>query len=234
MQRAVCFDLGGTLIHRERARDMCMHWERHGVRIEAGKAEAAVYRSDCFFMEHCSNLWRQGGRAFHHHYWSRVHTELGLAAPGVAACSSWGGPWQHYGDALGTLHRLRDAGYVLALLSNWDATATEVLTATGLTQWFDVIGISAELGREKPDPKAFLWIADALNLPPDQITHIGDNAWDDALGAHMAGMRAVLVHRHPEWQAAPTLPEDVPVVSDLGTAIPYLLHPVSRVLAGRR
>ena len=228
---AFCFDLGGTLIDRDRATGLRTHWAACGRRIEAKDAEAAVYRTDRLFMEHHPDLWRNGGDAFHLRYWGRVHAELGLQVPPLDVCARWGGPWRVYGDALAALRRLRHAGYPLALLSNWDETAPEVLAATGLAGSFDVVGISAQLGREKPDPETFAWVADALDLPPERITHIGDNAWDDALGAFAAGMTAVLVHRHPEWQALPALPGDITVVSDLGSAVPYLLHRAGRALA---
>ncbi len=228
MAGAVCFDLGGTLIDRERAEGLRAHWVARGVRIGIRDAEAVIYRMDRVFMESYPNLWHEGGGEFQRRYWGRVHAELGLVAPGLAVCAGWGGGWRVYGDALVGLRQLRRAGCRLALLSNWDHSGTAVLAATGLTDFFEVVGISAALGREKPDPEAFAWVADALDLPAESITHVGDNVWDDVQGARTAGMKPVLVHRHPEWHAPPPLPPDVTVVDDLAACVPYLLRRTAR------
>ncbi len=228
MAGAVCFDLGGTLVDRERAAGLRAYWAARGVRIGARDAEAVIYRTDRIFMEFYPDLWHQGNDEFHRRYWGRVHAELGLVAPGPAVCADWSGGWRVYGDALAALRQLRRAGCRLALLSNWDHTAAAVLAVTGLAEFFEVLGVSAELGREKPDPQAFTWVAEALDLPPESVTHVGDNVWDDVGGARAAGMKPVLVHRHPEWHAPPPLPADVTVVGDLAACVPYLLHRTTR------
>jgi len=54
---------------------------------------------------------------------------------------------------------------------------------------------SGELGVAKPDPRIFRAAAEALGLPTDRITYVGDR-WDvDVLGSAAAGMRPVWLNR---------------------------------------
>lgn len=215
MERAVCFDLGGTLIDRARHEDCVAYWGTRGVVVDARVAAAVIYRTDHFFMEHLPALWHAQGPEFHAHYWRMVHAGLGVPPPHPAVCARWGGPWRVYRDALGALQRLRRAGHRLALVSNWDLSGREVLQQSGLSPWFDVVAFSAELGWEKPDARIFSWATERLGVPPEHCVHVGDNPLDDGIGARAAGMRAVLLHRHAEWAAAP---RGGTVVPDLGGA----------------
>lgn len=226
MRQAVCFDLGGTLVDRSRPRDLRTYWSGRGVHLRQRDAEAVLYRVDRMFMEHHPDLWRRAARDFQRRYWGLVHAELGLVAPPEAVCAAWGGPWNVYPDAWTALRQLRAAGCRLALISNWDDTAGQVLRATGLYGYFEVVAVSTEVGWEKPAPEIFAWTAARLGLDPRACVHVGDNCWDDVLGAREAGMKPVLVHRHPEWHALPALPAEASVVRDLACAVPYLLRPV--------
>ena len=58
-----------------------------------------------------------------------------------------------YPDAWTALRQLRAAGCRLALISNWDDTAGQVLRATGLYGYFEVVAVSTEVGWEKPAPQ---------------------------------------------------------------------------------
>jgi FMN phosphatase YigB (HAD superfamily) len=57
----------------------------------------------------------------------------------------------------------------------------------------------------KPDPRALRLVSDAWQLPPNEIAMVGDSPQYDILGAHRAGMRAILID-HAEnfwWQKIP-------------------------------
>lgn len=217
--QALLFDLGGTLIDRRRDRDCARWWAAQGVRVEPRAVAAAVYRADHRFMEEAPDLWHAQGPAFLRRYWATVHRMLGLPPPPADVCAAWGGSWLRHPDAVAALTLARTRGARLALVSNWDATGWDVLRGLDLLRHFEVVALSAELGREKPDPAIFLWTAARLGLPPDRCAHIGDNAWDDAEGASGAGMGAVLLHRHPEWAPLPHVPSHVPVACDLRLAV---------------
>jgi len=229
---AVCFDLGGTLVDRDRDHDMCAYWSERGIRLRRSDAAPVLYRTDRHFMESRPDLWRRADAVFQEQYWGMVHAEFGLVTPPAGVCAAWGGPWNVYPDAWCALRELRRSGCRLALISNWDDTALRILTLTGLDRYFDAVAVSATLGWEKPSPEIFEWAGARLGVPPSECLHVGDNYWDDVVGARRADMKPVLLHRHPEWCAPPPLPPDVAVVRDLAAAVPYLLRPAHPVAAG--
>lgn len=234
MAGALCFDLGGTLVDRARDRDLCAHWALHGVRLPQAAASAAIYRADRMFMEAHADLWRRADAEFAHHYWAEVHAGLGLPCPAITICAAWGGPYRLYPDACRALRELGRSGQRLALISNWDATGLDVLRTTGLTPYFEVVAFSQAVGACKPGRELFRWTAERLGLAPEECIHIGDNYWDDVVGATEAGMRALLLHRHPEWSAMPAVSAGVPVATNLDAALPYLLGPQTCASAGSR
>jgi HAD superfamily hydrolase (TIGR01493 family) len=203
MRRAVCLDLGGTLVERRRHLDLVAYWRLRGVCIDPQAAAAAIHRVDHAFMQHLPDLWREAGARFHARYWPEVHRGLGLPSPDPAVAARWGGPWRCFPDALPTVWALRRAGLALALVSNWDDSGHMVLRETGLAGAFAAVVLSCEEGCSKPDPRLFLTAAARLGVPPQECLHVGDNPWDDLVGAARAGMGAALLHRHPEWLPPP-------------------------------
>lgn len=100
--------------------------------------------------------------------------------------------WKLCDDAVATLISLKERGYRLALLSNWDSRLRPLLNGIGLTPYFDAgIFISCELGMEKPDPLLFEWVENAVNCSSHEILHLGDSLVHDVEGARRAGWRTV-------------------------------------------
>lgn len=99
--------------------------------------------------------------------------------------------WHVFHDVFPTLTALRERGFRLGVLSNWDDRLRPLLERLGLTAFFDVIVISCEVGHRKPAPEIFLRAARALNLEPNQILHVGDSPELDVQGATRAGLQAI-------------------------------------------
>ncbi|MEP6688987.1 MAG: HAD-IA family hydrolase, partial [Gemmatimonadales bacterium] len=100
------------------------------------------------------------------------------------------------GTAGGThnaLARLRTAGLRLGVVSNSDGRVAEALEAAGLLEYFDVVVDSTLAGVEKPDPAIFRAALDALEVPPAAALYVGDLYEVDVVGAHAAGIPAVLL-----------------------------------------
>jgi putative hydrolase of the HAD superfamily len=97
------------------------------------------------------------------------------------------------------LGRLRDAGLVLACVSNWDVSLTGHLERAGVAHFFTEIVSSAEIEAAKPDPTVFLTALRRLDVEPQRALHVGDGE-SDREGAAAAGLA---------FEAAPlaTLPE---------------------------
>lgn len=92
-----------------------------------------------------------------------------------------------------TLTELRERGYRLAVLSNWDDRLRPLMTQIGLDSHFEEVFVSCELGFEKPDPRLFSLVEKQLLAAGEEILHIGDSHHHDVLGAHARGWRAVQV-----------------------------------------
>lgn len=103
--------------------------------------------------------------------------------------------WHVFDDVHPALHRLKQRGFSLAVVSNWDERLRPLLRALDLDTYFDAIIVSAEVGATKPSRIIFDAAAAALDLAPSSILHLGDSLEADVGGAEGAGMKALLLAR---------------------------------------
>jgi putative hydrolase of the HAD superfamily len=108
-----------------------------------------------------------------------------------------------YDDAMPALEFL-SSRFPLVSVSNGNADVSRV----GLGNFFRAAISAREFGVGKPDPRIFHAAAGALDLNPEDVLHVGDDATLDALGAMNAGMQSAWLNRsdHP-WphEAQPQL-----------------------------
>ncbi len=118
--------------------------------------------------------------------------------------------WITYEDAVETLKQLRAQGLRVGAISNaTDGAFIEYITRNGGVQPFlDPIISSSEMPWRKPDPRIFQHVLDAWQLPADQVVMVGDGPRVDVLGAHRAGMPAILLEER--WIESPHLSAEVP------------------------
>ena len=64
----------------------------------------------------------------------------------------------------------------------------------GLPDVFDAVVMGPDHGVEKPDPRAFALIADRLEVEPNELLHVGDDA-DDVDGVNAVGGVSILIER---------------------------------------
>jgi FMN hydrolase / 5-amino-6-(5-phospho-D-ribitylamino)uracil phosphatase len=95
-----------------------------------------------------------------------------------------------YDDAHSALQFLA-ARFPLVSLSNGNADLERV----GIAPFFRAAISAREFGVGKPDPRIFHAAAGAVELTPEDVLHVGDDATLDALGALNAGMQAAWVNR---------------------------------------
>lgn len=95
-----------------------------------------------------------------------------------------------FDDALPTLEFLASR-FPLVALSNGNADVERV----GLARFFRAAISAREFGVGKPDPRIFHAAAGAVDLTPENVLHIGDDATLDGLGALNAGMQAAWLNR---------------------------------------
>jgi FMN hydrolase / 5-amino-6-(5-phospho-D-ribitylamino)uracil phosphatase len=93
-------------------------------------------------------------------------------------------------DALPALEFL-SARYPIVAVTNGNADLQRI----GLGAFFRASICAREFGVGKPDPRIFHAAAGAVDLTPEHVLHIGDDATLDALGALNAGMQAAWLNR---------------------------------------
>lgn len=90
--------------------------------------------------------------------------------------------------------------YRLALISNFDhgPTARRILDRAKMTSFFEIILISEEFGRRKPDAAIFEVACRTLGIAPSEAVFIGDSPSIDVAGAKGVGMGAIWLNRTGE------------------------------------
>jgi putative hydrolase of the HAD superfamily len=99
-------------------------------------------------------------------------------------------------DAIELLSSLREEGLLIGVLSNtmWPRRHhEEVFARDQLLHLIDAAAYTSEMAVAKPHSEAFLTIAGALGVEPEEAVFVGDRPWDDILGAQQVGMRTVWI-----------------------------------------
>ncbi len=180
--RAVCFDVGETLIDETR------HWMEWAAFL--GVPPMTLFTAIGVVMERGESL-RRVFEIF----------KPGLE-PNQARKLRAAEGWEYdfvaadlYPDAIPCLTALRERGYKVLIAGNQPVEAEAALKRLDVPA--DVIASSAGWGVSKPNPKFFERVAEAAGVPADQIAYVGDRLDNDVLPSLAAGMTAVFVRRGP-------------------------------------
>ena len=95
-------------------------------------------------------------------------------------------------DVRRVLPQLKEAGYILAVISNRDKPFQDVLDKHGIAEFFDFSLAGGEINAFKPEPGIFEHALRRLNLSPKEAIYVGDNYYADVVGARRAGLQPVL------------------------------------------
>ncbi len=97
------------------------------------------------------------------------------------------------------LTRVREAGWVIGIVSNSEGHLPELFDAVGLGDAFDVIVDSTHVGVRKPDPRIFEIALEALGRKAEQAAYAGDIPDVDMVGARAAGIDGYLIDPHGDF-----------------------------------
>jgi HAD superfamily hydrolase (TIGR01662 family) len=200
MLRAVLFDVDFTLARpgpELGPEGYVRAGERHGLRLEPGRYEAA--RDTALVdlrrhpdLEHDDEIWFR--------FTERIVRGMGGDADSAYDCAveitrAWERHenFELYDDVPEVLAALRSAGLRIGLVSNSARDVREFAQHHGL----DVdAGISSfHHGRTKPHASIFRAVLDLLEVDPLEALMVGDTIADDIEGAQALGMRAILLDR---------------------------------------
>ncbi len=182
--KAVLFDLDGTL--HDRAETVKRYLAGHVRRFEmpAGYAERWTVLDDLGY--------RSKAEVF-----PQLVAEFGLKqGPQVLlqdfSDHAWADcrPMPHSHEVLSELRR---QGLKLGLVTNgWSDKQRRCMAGLGLTDTFDTVIISREVGCGKPDPRIYTLALEQLGVQASQTLFVGDSPLNDVLGPQQAGMKAAL------------------------------------------
>jgi len=200
MLRAVLFDVDFTLARPgpELGPDGYVRaGERHGLRLEAARYEAARDAALVDLrrhpeLEHDDEIWFR--------FTERIVRGMGGDADAAYNCAveitrGWERHenFELYDDVPDALAALRAAGLRIGLVSNSSRDVHDFARHHGL----DVdAGISSfHHGRTKPHASIFRAVLDLLAVAPGEAAMVGDTIADDIDGARALGMHAILLDR---------------------------------------
>lgn len=199
--QAITFDAAGTLIHLV---------EPVGVSYSRVASEFGIVSDPTTIGTAFGNVWKRTPLPFADHtrhedpheraWWHRlvreVFIEAGASLPDESTYDAFfealylhfesPGTWKAEEAAKETLEQLSPR-FRCIVLSNFDSRLRKVLTDLGLIGFFETCLLSCELGASKPDPAVFGAAVNWLQLPPNQIIHVGDDPVCDWQGAEAAG-----------------------------------------------
>ncbi|MCZ6675576.1 MAG: HAD-IA family hydrolase [Verrucomicrobia bacterium] len=93
-----------------------------------------------------------------------------------------------------TLQALKDEGFRLIIVSNWDQRLYGILENLKLRDFFDGVFISTELGMEKPSVSIYHKVAELLGATPSSLLHLGNSMSNDFTPSLRAGWNSLLLH----------------------------------------
>lgn len=103
--------------------------------------------------------------------------------------------WAVFPDVDDTLKGLKERGYRLGVISNWDATLESLLRDMGYLPYFDEVISSAAVGTRKPYKDIFDIALERMGVDAENAIHVGDLPDADGEGAAGAGIRPVIIDR---------------------------------------
>ncbi len=106
-----------------------------------------------------------------------------------------------FDDVLPVLERLASKGYLLGLISNFEAGLDDLLIDLGVREMFAVRVISGVEGVEKPDPQIYRLALERAGVEASDAAYVGDNPEFDIDPPAALGMFPVLIDRRDRHAA---------------------------------
>jgi putative hydrolase of the HAD superfamily len=164
--KAIIWDFGGVLLRTEDRGPRQQLAQRLGT--SPGELEYLVFAGD-------SSLQAQLGKISLDQHWENIRLHYGFQPEEMQGIktSFWGGDQLDY-ELVDIIRRLRGR-YRTALLSNaWENLRSLMTNDWHISDAFDTIVISAEVGLMKPDPQVFHLVLEKVGVTPQETAFIDD------------------------------------------------------------
>ena len=201
---AILFDMGGTL--RKRVPDET--WQRQSIArllTMLGKPDAPASFVDELARRYKSyTTWAQEHEIAlsEAEIWTQWMTpELPrkrIESQAIELMLVWRdrtGPAVLKPDAIQAITELNRRNYRLGVISNTTSSVelAGYLKECGLNKYFEVVVLSAVLGRCKPSPEIFWEATRAMRLDPARCAYVGNKIVNDVVGARKAGFALSII-----------------------------------------
>ncbi len=164
--KAIGFDYGGVIFGRS------------SMAFNDGAAAIFNVESDKLLKVYFQNNNRLNlGEMTWEELWKHIAVELNCADKQEAIMEfivRWGRDQKLNLDVVELIKVLKTAGYKIGLLSNYNSGLHQMLEEQKIDNYFDVVGISSEMGVMKPNVEAFSSFCNMLNVQPDELVYIDD------------------------------------------------------------
>ncbi len=206
--RAIFFDLDGTIRHNlpSGGEFFADYVSRLGLHIHEEDRRRA-FRWEHFYWANSLDLkadrqrFPEENRDFWLHYSHRRLIALGVSPAQAEHLAAQ--VFQYMEEAyhpasvipegvLPLLQDLRNAGYILAVISNREKPFQQELDSLGLSPYMDFALAGGEVQAWKPEPDIFMHACQRADVQPGQSIYVGDNYFADVVGARSAGLQPVL------------------------------------------
>jgi putative hydrolase of the HAD superfamily len=223
----IWFDLGYTLLYKERESLFAGMLGRKGIEKPIEEIDKAFHLTDKFFMRHFPGLLGASPNEFMPLYFGYLCRNLDIHGDLVSLLVEWMESWK--GEQIGwkaydcvprVLDELRSRGIRAGVISNWDPSARSILQACGLLDKFETVVISSEVGVSKPHERIFRIALERAGIEPEDCLYVGDNYYDDAVGAEAVGMKALVVNRFESLGVEEL--SGCRIIRDISDILPYL------------
>lgn len=198
----IWFDLGYTLVYQEREAIYLRFLRESGIEIPPERIEQAYHLTDKLFMREYPGALGRDMNTFYPWYLGALNYSLGLHFDLDRQNNrlrefhqEQKALWRAFPFTASILKSLKNSGYGIGLISNWDHTARAVLQDTGLLPLFDHLIISSEVDLIKPDEAIFVKALQQAGVSAKESLYVGDNYYDDVVGSGRVGMNSYLINR---------------------------------------
>lgn len=201
VRRFVFLDAGGTLLRIARLEEILAEVCREaGLHITPEEMRPILERAmDRMTTPGPTSLDLQAHRQWWTEFFERVLDEVGFTGSRQQLLARlWrdyrSGHWVAlFPDTIEALDLLREQGWLLGVISNWDDTLEEFLDRLEINRYFEVVVSSYRVGYEKPDVRIFEHALAVTGAHRESSWFVGDNLELDYEGARQAGLRTILV-----------------------------------------
>jgi len=198
----VWFDVGYTLLYKAREALFAEVLGESGILRSYDEIDRAFHAIDKRFMREFPGMLGRSSREYMPLYIGLLCRYLDIRGDVVAILNAWidawlarGLEWQAYPSVEPTLAALKGMGIRLGVISNWDRSLKSILERCGLLGYFEIVVVSSEVGYEKPDERIFRSALDSARIAPSRCLYVGDNYYDDKVGALSVGMECFIINR---------------------------------------